>query len=514
MKPIYLLFAIWQLVTASVVLGQTTEDSQKNAPQDTKSADAETIGSSLTADQLLSASQKAKQPVPPWKVSPAAESRPVFQYQFWPKESELKPGSGQLYYFRALTLLQQKNGALATLRQISNREDQATQDAREFVKSMELVIEAISTMAYLEDLSWDHRSRDIEGPRLYYFKLEDVQLARDLARLLMIKARIHLADRDFKRTSECVLIGNRLAYLMGQGESVIQRLVGSALQAMMRLIVEEMIQTPGCPNLYWAIATVPQPLITIRRSVELELDAVHRAFPALRQAATAGWSDAEAEQRWIEMMQQLHELSGSNSDAENRNPLLAVDYSDFVPPAQQRLKASGISDDQLQQMAPASIVMADTANELDRLIDDNRKALLIPGPQKSLLMQVNEAGIQTAVRFHKESGLDDTRPSAAGLFAAALFPSIRQLDAAADRSPTMFRRLMTLEAIRHHAAVHQGELPDSLDDLKTLPSVFAFSTEEPFEYRIEKNGDQATAVLSGKIPNYPAAEHLRFQIVP
>ncbi len=514
MRRIFGLFVALQISFVPVAMGQTSDKDSKDPRGKFVPAADGGLGSTLTDEQLLATWGKYDQPKPPWKVSAAEEPKPVFRYQFWPRESELKPGSGQVYYFRALTKLLQRDRALATLREITSRENQTSAEDRAFITLMDPLFQDLKTMAYLEDMSWDHRSRDIEGPQLYFFDLDDIQGARDLARFLMVKARIYLADRDFENASQCVLIGNRLAYLIGQGESVIQRLVGCALQAMMRMIVEEMVQIPGCPNLYWAIATIPQPLVTIRRCVELELSAVHRAFPALREAATANWSDTEAEDRWIECLRQLRKLNGADGNADERDTLLAVDYSDFVPSARDRLKTAGVSEEQLEKMAAAAIVMADTAIELDRLIDESRKGLLLPGPQKDLLLQLNEAGFHDAIRFDSEPGGYGSKRSAVGLFAGPLFPAIRQLDAAADRTPIMYRRLMTMEAIRMYAAANEGKLPDSIENLKPLPAVFAFSTERPFEYRVDRNGDVVTATLSGKIPNFPTAEHLTFQIVP
>lgn len=472
-------------------------------------------GSTLTEEQILITFGGMQEPQVPWKVSPAAEPKPAFRYEFWPRESELKPGSGLLYYFRAVTRVLQREGCLKTIRDIANRNVQTTAEDRAFIASMESVFEDLQTLAYCEDLSWDHRNRDIQGPRLYYFGLDDVQASRDLARLLMIKARIQLADGDFDGVSKTVLMGNRLAYLVGQGESVIQRLVACAITAMMRAIIEETIQTPGCPNLYWAIATIPLPIVSIRQSVELELDAIHRAFPALRQAQTADWSEETAMEQWVQCLKELRALLGSAESQDSRQTILAVDYSDFVEPARARLRAAGFTEECLEKMPEPSIVMADAAYELDRLADGIRKDILLPGPQNNplTLISLHTAELQETRRLSEELGKDVSWNSAADLFAVPLFPSIQQLAAAADRTPIMLRRLMTLEAIRMYAAAHDGQLPNSLPELSPVPAVNAFPTEQPFEFSVESSDDGQVATLSGNIPNFPAANHLRFRIV-
>ena len=42
--------------------------------------------------------------------------------------------------------------------------------------------------------------------------------------------------------------------------------------------------TPGCPNLYWALATVPQPLLEMRSAIQMELDGMDRILPILEHA--------------------------------------------------------------------------------------------------------------------------------------------------------------------------------------------------------------------------------------
>ena len=442
-----------------------------------------------------------------WLVTPASEPKPVFRYRFWPHESSLHPGSAQLHYFRAMTFMNSKPDVVSQITKLSEWDaDPDLTEERAVLDAMKSSLEELQALALCEDISWGARLRDIRGPAGYYVSFEDVQPARNLARLLRIQARVQVRENDFEAAARTIQAGHRLAALIGNGESVIQRLIGVALNAIMRDTIEYMIQTPGCPNLYWAMATVPQPLVQMRRSIELELDGIHRAFPVLREAAAADWNEEQANHEWVAAITQLKELTGKSNDPANLQILTAMDITPFVEPAALRLKAGGWTDDAIAKMAASGIVMADAATELDRMADELMKGELLPRSQRQ---RTGQAAFQLYTQWIEK----EMTTSAGALFASVLFPGILQIDVAEGRCPTMYRRLMTLEAIRMYAASHSGEAPESLDQLTAAPALNSLETEQPFEYRIEQNGDERTFVLSGDIPGFEIARDLRFRIV-
>ncbi len=442
-----------------------------------------------------------------WLVTPAAEPKPVFRYRFWPHESSLRPGSAQLHYFRALTFMNSRPDVVSQFLKLSEWDaDPDLTEEKAVLNAMKASLDELHAMALCEDLSWGARLRDIHGPAGYYVSFEDVQPARNLAQLLRIQARVQVREIDFEGAARTIQAGHRLAALIGNGESVIQPLVGVALNTIMRDTIECMIQTPDCPNLYWAIATVPQPLVQMRRSIELELAGIHRAFPVLREAASADWNEEQTNREWVTAITQLKNLAGPSNDFANLQIQAAVDITPFVEPAKQRLKAGGWTDDAISKMGAARTVMADAAVEIDRMADELMKGELLPRSQRQRSGQI-------AFQLYTQWIEKEKTTSAGALFASVLFPGILQIDTAEGRNPTMYRRLMTLEAIRLHAAMHDGEPPESLDQLTAAPALNSPETEQPFEYRIEQDGGERTFVLSGDIPGFEIPRELRFRIV-
>ena len=69
--------------------------------------------------------------------------------------------------------------------------------------------------------------------------------------------------------------------------------------------------------------------------------------------------------------------------------------------------------------------------------------------------------------------------------------------------------LRVIEALRMHAAAHDGKLPDKLDDLTEVPVPDDPGTGRPFEYGLQ--GD--TATLVSQVPGDPVPNNgLRYRV--
>ena len=82
---------------------------------------------------------------------------------------------------------------------------------------------------------------------------------------MALKARLEIADRKFDEAIHTLQTGYALARHVGQGGTLIHGLVGIAIGQLMSARVQELVQQPGVPNLYWALTALPQPLIDLAR---------------------------------------------------------------------------------------------------------------------------------------------------------------------------------------------------------------------------------------------------------
>lgn len=492
---------------------QAVEKDDKAAKAFTHLADGG-LGSSATEEELSRESILITQrSMAVWQVDAAPEPQPAMRYRFWPTADSLQGGSGQAMLLKVMVEISTRQDARKEIDEYFNGSlslPEEVDSARKLLKSLDYQISLLRTMAFCRDMQWEGgpwRSR-VDGPDVYLFQLGEIQESRLIARLLQLKARVHLIDRDFDAACDTILIGFRLSYLIGQGDNVIQNLVSVAISAMMRALIEEMIQTPGSPNLYWALLSVPTPLVSMREPFEQELAAILRVFPDLARARSAGWTEEEARERWTRAVTDLAKASNDRvSSLSGLGVLQGLDTSLYLELARSRLLAAGVTEEELSKLAPSSIVMTDTSMELQRRSDELMKSTLLPGKARRTYLLAHSLGSNESVRQVQS----ERTTSGASLFLSVLSPNFPQAKTAEDRQPTMLRRLATLEAVRMHVATHHGAVPLTLDELSPVPALEAFDTETPFEYRIENAGEQPTLVLSGEIAGYEAARHLRFQ---
>ena len=132
--------------------------------------------------------------------------------------------------------------------------------------------------------------------------LPEVQEARNFGRLLHGRARVQMARGDVEGAIESIQTGLALARHVAQGETLINGLVGTAISGMMLLATQELIAQPDSPNMYWALSTLPSPLIDLRPGLEAEQYALYWTerkwlHPELMQGDEEFWR-GELERLW------------------------------------------------------------------------------------------------------------------------------------------------------------------------------------------------------------------------
>lgn len=463
------------------------------------------LGSTMTLEQPSTKPQRQtpKEDVP-WHVVAAAEPVPAIKYRLWPDERSLQPGSAQLHFYRALAhyLL------LPREKRIQLNEvwftDQPLPDAKtrhEVVMQLQPIYEELHAMALCEDFTWDHRWRDLRGADLYAYRLHDVQEARSLARLLALRVDDHLARGEFTEAIEALADGYRLAYLVAQGETLVQQLVGIAIEGIMSAKVEDAIRIPGCPNLYWALATLPKPLNQLRRAMLIEHDNLTRIFPALDEAHDDRRDDAYWNQAWADVVKDLQSLGMPGRDSQFAFALASASVT-FAGPAKERLIAGGMDPAKVDAMPDMRAVLLDASIELRIMRDEANKASLLPYPVSRDLIKRETRELQLWI---KERELN----SAAGLIASLLLPASETARLAEVRALYVLHRLMTIEALRMHAA--DGDLPETLAELRPVPAMPDPFSGEPMKYSLRRSDNETIVELDGDVP--PQFEQLSKRVL-
>jgi len=494
-KHPYTLFAI-TFVLLQFSTNVTLAQNIAIQPQPTFSfvpADDGAPGSTMTLQQLQQAQKKSGELPEPIKFRAAKEPSPALKCRLYPARWELKPGSALLHFTRAQILFLQMPQEKQTEWKKSFFEDKnpTDQELASVVASLQNVLNELHELAISEDFEWDHRIRDVRGPEVYFYLLPDVQEARSMGRLLRLKIKHQLMQRDFDGAISSISDGMRLAEFVGQGETIIQKLVGIAIAAIMRECILDAIATPGCPNLYWALASVPRPIIDMNESLLWEVGNIHRVLPMLAEAEEANWTEDEASKKWAQLVADIGPLAEGDSSAQVS---LAIAGATLADVARARLLADGIDADRLTNMPAMQILLIDAAVELRKIGDNIGKGYLLPVSIAKPLLERENAVFQEWVQRNPKS-------SVGAVIAGILVPDMLQVKYAETRMLMNHNRLMTLEAIRMHAAEHDGELPKSLAELSPVPAMPDPTSGKAFEYRIESSGEQKTIVLKAAEPS-------------
>src|SRR5262249_20462794 len=99
--------------------------------------------------------------------------------------------------------------------------------------------------------------------------------------MMLLKVRVELAARNYAAAARWLRTGFAFSQHVGEGPFLINKLVGIALADQFLDAALEFVEQPESPNLYWALSKLPEPLIDLRKALDLEHHVVEMEFPGL-----------------------------------------------------------------------------------------------------------------------------------------------------------------------------------------------------------------------------------------
>lgn len=468
----------------------------------------------------LAASPAAQPPpeAPPIVIAirPAAEPVPALKYRLVPEHLQLLPGNAAIFYHRANLLLSQARASRAnsvdespkpgdemaiSKWSLGPQSEIPKEEARKHLEPFRNALREVELGAQRNTCDWGLDSRT-EG---YYLLIPEIQEMRSLARLIALEARLAILDGQTDEAMRWIQTGLVLGRHVGDGPTLIQLLVGVAIDSIMLKCVEDLIQAPGTPTLYWAFADRPRPFIDMRRPMESERNMLETAFPDLDRLDDGVWS-VEQTRRFVETFSsEFFALSGGEpmpgsglsipSDlpsAMHRMGIAAM-AAKVYPRAKRELIAGGRSETEVEAMPVIQASTLYSLIEYRRWSDGIYKWMNLPYWQS-----FDRA--DSATRLTLDAKL--ANPLLA-LF-QMLQPALNSVRLASVRLERQLDALQCIEAIRLHAAAHGGKLPATLDAVTEVPAPLDPATGKPFGYRLD--GDTATlsAPLFPGAPGHPS----------
>jgi hypothetical protein len=408
-------------------------------------------------------------------VKPMAAPKPALKYQLLPEVRELQAGNAAQWYLRCFA--EQRNFFF-----IKESVEERTRYQRMPLKDLPgeklkgyggSALTQADWGARLDTIDWQVLDRvQNEGTELM---LPELASLRVLADALQVRFRGEVARRDFDAAIVTAKTMLALARHLGEYPATTANLIGLATAELALDTLEEMMQQPGCPNLYWALTDLPCPLVDLRKGVQGERALVAAELKPFRD--DIAMTDAELD----ELVGRLSGRAGFAREQAGQPPRnlragLAAQAKDEVrvSAARARLIEAGCKKDLVAKFPAMQVILVDEKRDYETLRDDRMKLLGLSPWQIDALTNQEKRGD--------------------GLF-VDLLPRVVESRRAQARLEQRFAILRHIESLRLYAAEHNGKLPETLDEMK-LPLPLDPFSGKPFAFSL----DGATATIRAAAP--------------
>jgi hypothetical protein len=467
----------------------------------------------LLLTPTLAAQDKLAQdkPAPPWMVdraltvSPQGPPVPAFRYRLLPLSSDLKEGNAVPIYLR---LAHEQTDEMRKYRTETPKpwialpvDKMPLEEARAFLQRIKPFLRQIEIGARRRTAEWNYT---LDEPDPIGLLLPDVAWMRNYAPILILQARVAIAEGRFADAAHHLETGIAFSRHIADGPTLIHKMIGYALIGQFTSTIADFVERPGAPNLYWALTALPRPIIDIRGAVEWEYNLLEMQFPEL---TTLG-IERSAEQ-WDAVLRRFRTASrGLASDGRTGKlpdwfpSAYAADEpaakSPDLPAARKFVaKSKGLTAAQVEAMPAAQVLLLYIVASYHEDRDHHFRGYYLPFVQS---LQVFEAA---------DKRLKQTPTSEGKVMARIFLPALSRVRSSESRIERNLTAMRVIEALRMHAAAHDGKLPDKLSDVTVVPVPNDPGTERPFEY----HRDGETATLTSVVPGDPAPGNgLRYRI--
>src|SRR5262249_53183305 len=187
--------------------------------------------------------------------------------------------------------------------------------------------------------------------------LPDVQKMRQLAAPLQMRFREEASQRRFDDAIVTAKTMFAMSRHMGDHPTLIGDLVGIAIAAITIAPLEEMLEQPGCPNLYWALTSLPQPFISLDQGMQGERLLIGAE---LRDLDDTYPMSPEQLKKLIAQVDRLRDI-GEGKKQKSTRELLSERAKEkgFIEAAIGRLTAFGLSEERLKQFPTDQVLLLD-----------------------------------------------------------------------------------------------------------------------------------------------------------
>ena len=416
----------------------------------------------------------------PLTLTPTPIPKPLSRYYLTPQYKEQQPGNRVPSYMKAYM----EQAAFFS------KDPAAEREKWNLMKLEELPVDKVKESGCtkgrpLADV--DEGSRMLSSDWQIWFQLRrdglgmllpEVQKMRELAGALKVRMRYEIATQDFEKAAYTARTFFGLVQAFETHPTTIGALVGMAIEAICLNAIEEMIQQPGCPNLYWSLTEVPPDAFNMRIPIQGEKFLVEPYFGALM--------NAKGELPDADVKQVIRQYDGLTRNGDEKQIKAFQHFTELakdankVAAARAYLVETGTKPDLVKLFSALQVVVTKDVRRYEVDLDDVMSLYGLP---------ISDAGKRSAELEAMWKGDKERRLS-------EMLPNSYKARQAQVRLQQRVAYLRVIEAIRLHAFDNAGKLPAELKDVKSpLPKDPV--TGDGFVYSV-KDG---VATLTGGNPN-------------
>lgn len=443
-------------------------------------------------------------------IHPMAEPKPALKYRLLVDPAEALPGNSAIHFLMASGYFEQTSAhklnakfqedAVKKARDESVELDEVApwswletppdelplDEVKEYLAPLSFQERFLREIARRNHFDMDRDSRNVDDP--IGFLLPEIQGSRELARTQILRCRVALAEDRIDDAIE--ITGQRFAMAtqLGQDDFLVSNLVGIAIAITAWNDMLYLVQHEEAPNLYWALSTMPTPLVNIQHSMSIERQLLYRQLKVLKEVDETPKSAGYWEDFVNRMVSQIGSvgpdigLPGNDKGREAVHAALTRHIDLAYPGATKYLlNEEKLPREQVEGYEKEQVVFLAMVRFYDEWRDEYFKWMHLPFWQASEKMSFNDLGKSLKAEADKYGWC--AKPT------SVLLPAVRAARIAEARCDQSIALIQTVECLRMYAAANNNTLPKSLDDLAVPAPIDPF-TGQPVDYQLD--GKQAT----------------------
>jgi len=425
----------------------------------------------------------------PLNVAPAPIPKPSLKYLLLPDRDASNSDNAATLYYRSLALFFESQRLLEDSHEEywekwlhAPLEELRAEEVLAKLSAYDSLLREVEIASRCRRCDWQLNDRR-EGMGLV---VPDLPGFRHLGRVLIIRARREIALGNHETALAYLRTGFALSHHLGEGPFGIHVLVGAAIGNWLCDSLEELSQTTGAPNLYWALTTLPRPFINPQLAIRDQSEVFEHSFPWLKQMEQGPLQLAQVQQ-YAKDLQRF--VDGFNiRKPEGANLLTATRVTASFGDAKRYLIDHGIPTAAVEAMPQLQVVMLAAFREYREAATETTKWVHVENGFKT-------AGYKAAKERYKDASEQLDR-----LFFFGLLRALQGNDFgfetvvhATNRVDQRIAALRCVEAVRQYAAAHPGKLPSALANVADCPAPNDPVTGKPFEYKLTE--EKATLTI-------------------